>query len=127
MTQRTIDWLGIPFVSGGRDRATGMDCLGVVVAYMRAHGATIPDTPALHLRELAPEFLAAWEHIGNAGPFAPFDVLVVKGTWAFLHVGVVTPRGGVLTSNETYGSVCVPLAVFMRNGDILEAYKCRSL
>lgn len=127
MTQRTLDWLGIPFVSGGRDRHTGMDCLGVVVAYLRAHGATIPDTPAVHLNELDREFLAAWEHISNTPPHAPFDVLVVKGSWAFLHVGVITPRGGVLTSTEGLGSVCVPLALFMRKGDILEAYRCRTL
>jgi cell wall-associated NlpC family hydrolase len=37
------DLVGIPFVDGGRDPATGLDCWGIVMAAMRKLGKEVPD------------------------------------------------------------------------------------
>ena len=37
------DLIGIPFVDGGRDPATGLDCWGLVMAAMRKYGQEVPD------------------------------------------------------------------------------------
>ena len=40
---RVGDYIGTPFVDGGRDPAAGLDCWGLVMAVMRQMGIEIPD------------------------------------------------------------------------------------
>lgn len=37
------DLFGTPFVDGGRDPRTGLDCYGLVLEVFRRHGLTLPD------------------------------------------------------------------------------------
>lgn len=37
------DLIGVPFVNGGRDYKTGLDCWGVVLEYYKRIGITLPD------------------------------------------------------------------------------------
>lgn len=126
-----LTWLGLPFEPLGRSRVTGFDCLGICIAYVREVGKLdMPDCAAISPQEIPSQYYDAFEPLPLAGPFRPFDLLVVRGLYAkerirTRHVGVVT-RGpfSVLTTSDITGSVCVPLSVFTAQSPLVEAWRC---
>lgn len=93
--------VGAPFRLHGRDRATGLDCLGVVAVSLAACGRTpsVPTGYGLHVRAID-RFLAAADAAGlrqTEEAVEPGDVvlvrpapgqhhlLVARDGWTFIH------------------------------------------
>lgn len=73
MSERTL--IGVPFVDGGRDPATGLDCWGIVMAASRKYGNDVPDfkVGCYATREIDGTFAIAvkdWEKIQVPEPGA---------------------------------------------------------
>ncbi|MEO0061503.1 MAG: hypothetical protein RLZZ08_63 [Pseudomonadota bacterium] len=74
-------FVGVPFRFGGREPATGLDCVGLVLAALKAIGRTIPDVPSYRLRQTSIDrFLPLLPECGFteiAGDWQPGDVVLV--------------------------------------------------
>lgn len=89
------DFLGVPFKRGGRDRS-GWDCLGVVLAVVRALGHDVDD-PWRRLEaewrerklEAATGLPAGWVRVDLEVAGCDGDVLLYESTGATVHVGVL--------------------------------------
>ena len=113
------DFVGIPYVEGGRTR-DGYDCYGLVAAvYRAAYGIELPDW---HAEAAGPQAasraisaaLRGEAHGGRAmrvkAP-ADFDIAVVGSTERPHHVGVFI-FSGVLHAAKAFGSAWHPQARF---------------
>lgn len=86
MARRARTLLGTPFRLQGRDPATGLDCVGVVLSCLDAagRGMAFPATYGLHNSDIAPllAFAERDDVDPAAGPARPGDVLLVTpGPW----------------------------------------------
>ena len=110
------EYIGIPFVSGGRDH-TGCDCYGLVrLVLMERFGYTLPlldagYTDARRLAETAPLFdaqlpLLAGEQIDRPEP-GSVAVLLYQGRTS--HVGVFVDDEYILHTLAIVGVHCVRL------------------
>jgi hypothetical protein len=74
--------VGAPFRLQGRDPASGLDCVGVVTASLRACGRTViePNGYGLRNRTIAPllDLAAANDLHETDGPTAPGHILLVR-------------------------------------------------
>lgn len=73
---------GAPFRLHGRDPASGLDCVGVVLAALAAGGRAVPAVPAYGLRNRS---LAAWPALpaqlglaASTAPLAPGDIVLAR-------------------------------------------------
>ena len=107
----SADYVGIPFVDGGRDRA-GCDCWGLVTAiYREVLGIDLPSYGEISAHDVArvtrcirdDSSVAPWLPV--AGMARPFDVLVMRGRP--LHVGVMVDHRHVLHIEDATASVIV--------------------
>lgn len=101
-------YVGLPFVSGGRDRS-GVDCWGLTrLIYRDVAGIDLPshDTVAaddLHrvLRRIGEALLIPpWTTLVPAGAERPLDVVVMTDRRLPAHVGIVVSPGLVLHAQE---------------------------
>jgi cell wall-associated NlpC family hydrolase len=117
MEFKVWELLGIPFVWGGRDPATGLDCYGLVKEwYRRVKGIELEDVEDYDREILKGDPFAccqtpgAWVEV--TGAFETGDVLVFgsgNGQDATVHCGVLLARGKVLHTAEGHGSIVSPL------------------
>lgn len=81
---------GVPFRMHGRDAASGLDCVGVVLLSLRAAGIVIDSTPAYTIRQIGvavPEALIARAGFVRAdGPMQPGDLLSTRPGPGQLHL-----------------------------------------
>lgn len=124
MTARSFDWgryLGIPFVSGGR-QISGLDCWGLVrLVYLDGLALDLPSYGEIGAYELARVSRAmdrdkdgeAWAD-APTGALKPFDVCVMRlhGSSRIGHVGVMVDAKRVLHVEEASASVIVPVTHF---------------
>ena len=98
----TDDWTGIPYAIGGRSRAQGLDCVGLVLALLQArHGVAVPD-PAARVHHGHGAALAVAERDWTR--LAITDELVREGDVAVfrglnpgaLHLGYLLDGGNML-------------------------------
>jgi cell wall-associated NlpC family hydrolase len=113
------DYIGIPYVSHGRDIATGVDCWGLVAHVMRKeYGFAIPDYDSLYSKE------AAHDRVSEAAQVDPWtkvpfeDRVKGDGLWftslrGVAHVGVFVSRTHFLHCN---------IGVAASLGDIRESF-----
>jgi cell wall-associated NlpC family hydrolase len=105
------DLIGVPFVDGGRDVSTGLDCWGLVAEIFRRSGIDLPDyqiSAADCLRiaqEIETERLTGrWNK--HEYPLVPIPAIVVMrynkpGIWN--HTGVYLGGGRFLHTREKIG------------------------
>lgn len=101
--------LGVPFRFRGRDPRTGLDCVGMVVAALRAVGLSPPPMPLYGLRQedftAQLDCAAAAGFEDNAGTPAPGDLLLARPGPAQLHLAVVGCDGRLVHAHAGLGRV----------------------
>ena len=121
--------LGIPFVWGGRDPTTGLDCYGLVKEwYKRVHGIELedvetyegpfPDADPFASRQTP----GAWQEVTDGFEFG--DVLVFgpgNGQEGTVHCGVLLARGKVLHTAECHGVIVSPLRLMRKR--LIKGYR----
>ena len=133
------DYVGLPFVNGGRDRA-GVDCWGLVrMVYAEKKGVELPDfgdIAALDMRRAskaieAESSGAEWVPV-MPGAEQEFDVAVMRGHLVSgdgraiglaCHVGIITDDRRVLHVERGIDAVCVPLASPTVKNRIMKVYR----
>lgn len=106
--------VGTPFVTGGRDPETGLDCWGLVRCMLeRAHGLELPRYALDGSPELAHAAAArieaearGWQAVPD-GREQPSDVVVLRADGLPLHLGLVLGGGLMLHADQTAGQVAV--------------------
>src|SRR5262245_42228055 len=103
-TDTVARFVGVPWVSGGRDPRDGCDCWGLILAAAReCFGIELPDyvgyCDADDVHEVAALFenRAAWVSI-REGDERPGDVVVLKLAGTPAHAGLVVAMGLMLHS-----------------------------
>lgn len=104
------DLIGVPFVDGGRDPKSGLDCWGLVKEAFRRQGCDVPDyhIPAIEAEGIAGKMKQQedeWERFD--GPHVGCLVLLrlTPGLWAN-HVGIYVGEGKFLHAYLPTG-VCI--------------------
>lgn len=102
--------LGVPYVEGGRDWRTGLDCWGLAMARAALAGAQVPDlgdlcSAALHDRDVPPAgavrvLRPRWQ---------PGDIVPVRDRGALVHCVVLDGRGLALEATPGTTSHRVPV------------------
>lgn len=97
-------FIGVPYITNGRDPAVGLDCWGVVVVASKVlYGRDVPDyslyRDSTDQKEIAPLFDARvnWQSIPK-GRELPGDVIVVRIGGYPLHAGLCTGMGMMMHS-----------------------------
>ena len=89
--------VGAPFRLHGRDAATGLDCVGVVVAALRAHADRVvePQGYGLRNRSVAPllDLAEANGLVEAQGATGPGDILLVRPGPGQHHLLIATRAG----------------------------------
>jgi cell wall-associated NlpC family hydrolase len=105
----TAQYIGLPFLAGGRDR-DGLDCWGLVsLVYREQLGVALDDLSGLYLDDCAVKDIAPLIARQAEGPqwrkverdaVQPFDVLVFRRGALAAHVGLVIDRKYFLHVND---------------------------
>jgi cell wall-associated NlpC family hydrolase len=102
-------FLGASFRLHGRDRWTGLDCLGLVIMAMAEIGRPVHLVLDYGLRNLDPErFYRLPERAGfirTATAHAAGDVLLLDPGPAQLHLAIVGAGGGIVHAHAGLGRV----------------------
>jgi cell wall-associated NlpC family hydrolase len=108
---RFDDLIGIPFVDGGRDPRTGLDCWGLVREVFRRAGTTLPDftigchdTTEIGAAVESERMLGRWRHWHAHDAPAP-SVVAIRFNSPLLvnHTGVYLGRKRFLHTRELTG------------------------
>lgn len=107
------DYIGIPFVRGGRDINRGLDCWGLVVHfYKNEFGISLPTYS--HINTEKESISESSTKLMNTDCYTNFEVVDTSkfGDIALfragihpIHVGIVIDRQHMLHANDTTGSV----------------------
>lgn len=133
------DYVGLPFLDRGRDRA-GLDCWGLVrLVFAEKRGITLPDFSEIsaHDARRVAEAIAAecetdsWLSVMR-GAEQEFDVVVMRGPifaangkayGVARHMGVVTDDRRILHIEEGIDAVCIPLRSQSVKDRIMKVYR----
>jgi cell wall-associated NlpC family hydrolase len=101
--------VGTPFRFRGRDAATGLDCVGLVAAALRASGRAVPTVPAYSMRQgkfseqLGSALLAGFVETGGATEAG--DLLLVRAGPGQVHLLVAGTTGDLIHAHAGLGRV----------------------
>lgn len=104
------DLIGVPFVDGGRDASTGLDCWGLALEMFRRQGIHIKDyhISAIETVEIAEKMgvdKADWEKLGAPEVGCLVLIRLSPHVWAN-HVGVYLGDGRFIHAYSATG-VCI--------------------
>ncbi|MGE5530405.1 MAG: NlpC/P60 family protein [Patescibacteria group bacterium] len=108
------DFLGIPYRLNGRDR-NGMDCVGLVVMYLRSLGINVPDGDGrpvdANWRRDGRERIQAWldAHARRVDVPGAGDIVFFIIPGGTVHLGVMVDGESVLHIMEDRDSMLTPL------------------
>lgn len=100
-----LEWLGTPYVTGGRIKGAGCDCATLVAAYLVELGAAVPDLflysqdwfcnteEEKYFNELSKYATCTWEgHCLGTPPARPGDIALyrVAGSRVYNHGSIIT-------------------------------------
>lgn len=122
------DFVGIPYRFNGRDRS-GVDCLGLVILYLRHLGFNPPDGDGRPIEDDwrldAESRITTW--LGqNAVPVSTpvaGDIVVFRLPGGTMHFGVMADTTNVLHITEDRPSMLTPLRLIRRR--LLGLYRLR--
>ena len=101
--------VGVRFRLHGRDRAGGLDCVGLVAATLTAIGREVRVPAGYRLRQLEPGMYLGAANVAGLqpaeGPLLPGDVLLVRPGPAQHHLLVASRRGGFVHAHAGLGRV----------------------
>ena len=104
------DLIGVPFVDGGRDAKSGLDCWGLVKESFRRQGCEVPDyhISAIEAADIAGEMKQQeddWIHLDKPRVGCLVLLRLTPGLWAN-HVGICIGNGRFLHAYLPTG-VCI--------------------
>jgi cell wall-associated NlpC family hydrolase len=115
------DYVGVPYLVGGRDRA-GWDCWGLVCAVWREQrGVELPDWRPSGVDTLADQVRAITDALADARDSERAAPIEAPEPWAFAivarhrmphHLGVVLGAGVLHVGSKTGGTVYDPMTRF---------------
>lgn len=111
MEEWTNDYIRIPFLERGRDRAVGVDCWGLVrLVYADRLGVELPTLTGysdlkdrISIAQIIGEESASWWSVAP-GFERIYDVAVFKMVGRPMHVGIVVKPGVMLHSEQGKGT-----------------------
>lgn len=107
--EASLRLVGSPFRLHGRDPATGLDCVGVVLASLQAIGRIAPATPRYSLRNTDVDALLALlpqaGFLEAHGSARTGDLLLLKPSAGQFHLGIVSTGGGLIHAHASLGRV----------------------
>ena len=111
LADAACEFVGQPFRFGGRDPATGLDCIGLIVAALERTGRKISVLPAYTLRQhaLSP-FLALTESVGLKPTNAPperGDVLLLRPSPSQFHLAIGLGEQGIIHAHAELRRVVI--------------------
>ena len=136
----TRDWVGIPFLDRGRDRA-GLDCWGLLRLVEReVFGVEVPSFSGdygdvrdhARIAELIEANLPGWDPVVEPDPATglcdfgagrPGDGVLLRRRGGPLHVGVVVAPGWMLHTEEGTASVLAPYNGLKERHRVLGIYR----
>jgi len=123
------DLIGIPFVTGGRDPKTGLDCWGLCREALQRFGDNVPDFPmacydALQINMIVLAEEPRWRRLdvpehGSVVCFA-LDPMV---PWLIQHLGVYLGGGRIIHTLEKRGSSLISMDHRFFRGKIRGFYR----
>jgi cell wall-associated NlpC family hydrolase len=102
-TMKVIDYIGLPFYSGGREKS-GLDCWGLIrLVYKEQFNIDLPiydgmDGEKSEAREIAAcihEYKSAWLEV-ERGSEQEGDIIILRINGWPMHIGVVFKKGSML-------------------------------
>ena len=108
------DLIGTPFIDGGRDKETGLDCWGLAREMFRRQGIEVPDyhISAMRTAQIAREMTAEemdWERIAEAEEGCLVLIRLDPDVWAN-HVGIYLGAGKFIHAYSVAGTCIDRLA-----------------
>lgn len=111
LSQAAQDFVGVPFRLHGRDPSTGLDCVGLIAASLKAIGRTVVTPRGYRLRNAS---ITHWlENAATSGLhvaddcFKPGDVLLVRPAPAQHHLMITSSSSGVIHAHAGLGRVVI--------------------
>lgn len=114
---RIDDLIGVPFVDGGRDAATGLDCWGLVLVVFNRAGLLLPDyrigchdIDAIGVAVASERMLGRWRRWYHHDAPTPSLVAIRFNSPILVnHTGVYVGNGKFLHTRERTGVVVEPV------------------
>lgn len=108
------DLIGTPFIDGGRDKETGLDCWGLAREMFRRQGIDVPDyhISAMRTAEIAQEMNAEemdWLRLDEPEEGCLVLLRLDAGVWAN-HVGICLGDGRFIHAYSSAGACIDRLA-----------------
>ena len=110
---RVDDLVGVPFVNGGRNPNTGLDCWGLVMVVFKRHGIELPDFKVDAFAYMAIDTLIreatvsrSWEEVFQpCDGDAPLVVLMSIHPVLVTHAGVYIGHNKIIHTMENANTV----------------------
>ena len=97
------DLIGVPFVRGGRDTSTGLDCYGLVIEMNRRLGVDIPDFASPGSLEAVEELIGRNKGRWRKVDPCPGATLLFRVEGYLAHVGIMLSPVKMLHCQDPIG------------------------
>jgi cell wall-associated NlpC family hydrolase len=111
----TDDLIGTPWVEGGRDPESGLDCLGVALVVLERMGLPSFDPWAVWAdawrhgwRNLEEAIPPGWSRLPHGAGLRPGDVVITQSEGQPTHIVVVVEDRRVVSAMKGRGVVLLP-------------------
>jgi cell wall-associated NlpC family hydrolase len=111
----TDDIIGVPWIEGGRDPSSGLDCLGVVLLVLERMGLPSFDPWAVWAdawrrgwRQIEQAVPDGWSRLSDGALLRPGDVVITQSEGHPTHVVIVVEDRRVVSAMKGRGVVLLP-------------------